>query len=151
LKRARRLLPVANAPLRDRDAVQWPALLMALVISHLVGDYLLQTDWQARNKPRGLASDGTSRAALLSHGLTYTLAFAPALLWLGRSRGARATLSALPLITIPHVLIDDGRLVKGYLRRVKRCPEPVDPGLTAMVDQSFHLVCLWAAATALTR
>jgi hypothetical protein len=29
---------------------------------------------------------------------------------------------------------------------VKRCPDPPPAGLTAIVDQSLHLICLWATA-----
>ena len=48
------------------------------IVSHLVGDYLFQTDWQARNKTFGLGSDPVARRALFSHVLIYTLAFVPA-------------------------------------------------------------------------
>jgi hypothetical protein len=50
---------------------------------HLAGDYLLQTDWQVRNKPGGLGFDPLARRALISHLLTYTLSFVPALIWVG--------------------------------------------------------------------
>ena len=51
-------------------------------VCHFVGDYLLQTDWQALHKRNGLGSDSESRRALLSHVTTYTLSFVPALIWI---------------------------------------------------------------------
>ena len=57
--------------------ITWPAALLALLVSHVVGDVLLQTDWQAQHKPKGLG-DGLGRQALVGHIGTYTLAFAPA-------------------------------------------------------------------------
>ena len=38
---------------------------MVFVISHLVGDFLLQTDFQARYKHGGLGRDPVARRALL--------------------------------------------------------------------------------------
>ena len=55
----------------------------------MVGDYLLQTDWQARNKRGGLGGDPVARRALLTHVTTYTLAFVPALIWIARRARSR--------------------------------------------------------------
>ena len=49
------------------------------------------------------------------------------------------------LIAIPHVLVDDGHFVQVWMREVKHAPDPA-PSLRLMVDQSFHVVCLLAAA-----
>ena len=64
----------------------WVEVFTVFVICHLVGDYLLQTDWQATHKRGGLSGggDGESRRALFRHILSYTLAFVPALVWLFR-------------------------------------------------------------------
>ncbi|MBK8295424.1 MAG: hypothetical protein IPK93_11930 [Solirubrobacterales bacterium] len=43
-------------------------------------------------------------------------------------------------------MVDDGRLVNLFMRKVKRCPDPAPAGLFQAVDQSFHLVMLWATA-----
>ena len=50
----------------------------------MVGDYLLQTDWQARNKRCGLGGDRVARARCSRHVTTYTLAFVPALIWIAQ-------------------------------------------------------------------
>jgi hypothetical protein len=115
-------------------------------VSHHIGDYLLQTDFQALNKKGGLGEDDDARRALVNHGLTYTAAFVPALLGVARRTSVPRALGVAALIALPHMAIDDGRLVQRYMRRVKRTPADVDAKLTASVDQSMHIVCLWAAA-----
>jgi hypothetical protein len=124
--------------------MSWPPVLAAFLVCHLTGDLLLQTEWQALTKVRGL-SDREGRRALMSHALTYTLCYVPALVWVGEDRGAvRAVVVAL-VIGLPHVVIDDGRFVRVWLREVKHSPDPA-PSLRLMVDQSFHVVCLLGAA-----
>jgi hypothetical protein len=44
--------------------VTWSALFGAFVLSHLAGDFLLQTDWQAMHKQGGLGRDVAARRAL---------------------------------------------------------------------------------------
>ena len=124
----------------------WVEVFSVFLVSHLVGDFLLQTEWQARNKHGGLGPDREARRALASHILTYTLAFVPALVWLGDETGAGVALGAAALIALPHLLQDDGRLVHEYVARVKGIDSAANPGVTVMVDQSFHLVALLALA-----
>jgi hypothetical protein len=114
-------------------------------VSHHVGDYLLQTDFQALNKAGGLGDDSESRRALLSHGLTYTLAFTPALVDVARRAGVGRALATAALIGLPHLAIDDGRLLERYMR-LKGVDSQAMPALTEKVDQSMHIVCLWLAA-----
>jgi hypothetical protein len=122
----------------------WPAVLAAFLVCHLAGDLLLQTEWQALTKVRGWG-DREGRRALVAHVLTYTLPYLPVLVWIGDERGAlRAVVVAL-LIFVPHLVIDDGRLVGVWLREVKHSPHPA-PSLRLMVDQSFHIVCLLGVA-----
>jgi hypothetical protein len=50
-------------------------------------------------------------------------------------------------VALPHCVQDDGRLIGAYARAVKHT-EP-DPGMLMLaVDQSFHLVVLFALAVA---
>jgi hypothetical protein len=122
----------------------WPPVFAAFLVCHLAGDLLLQTEWQALTKVRGFG-DREGRRALLSHAATYTLTYVPALIWVAEDRDVlRAVLVAL-VIAVPHVFVDDGRFVRVWLRQVKHSPEPA-PSLRLMVDQSFHVVCLLAAA-----
>ena len=59
--------------------MSWVSVFASFLVAHMVGDYLLQTDWQARNKRGGL-SGGVALRALGMHVATYTLAFVPALI-----------------------------------------------------------------------
>jgi hypothetical protein len=124
--------------------VPWVEIFVAFVASHLAGDFLLQTGWQAHNKHGGLGRDSLRRRALLAHISTYTLAFVPALAWLASDLGW-ATLAVAAVIAVPHLVQDDGRLLLGYIRRVKRT-DPVTPLLFLAVDQSFHVLALLGAA-----
>jgi hypothetical protein len=78
--------------------------------------------------------------------LTYTLAFIPGIAALARREGV-ATASAVGIaIAAPHLLVDDGRLLRTYLLHAKGVREPIEPELAASVDQSLHMVCLWLAS-----
>jgi hypothetical protein len=123
----------------------WPEVYLAFLISHLAGDFLLQTEWQAMNKRGGLRRDPERRRALLMHGLTYTVAFVPALVWFADEIGAIAAVGCALAITLPHVLIDDGWLLGAWMSHVKHNEEP-EKWLAAAVDQTFHLVCLLPVA-----
>ncbi len=121
--------------------MSWVSVLAGFLVAHMVGDYLLQTDWQARNKHGGLAGDPTALRALSAHVATYTLAFVPAAIWIGSELGAGWGILAAALVALPHFVIDDGRIVGLYLMRVKGA-EVFDPGLAASVDQAFHALSL---------
>jgi hypothetical protein len=125
--------------------VSWVSVLAGFLVAHMVGDYLLQTDWQARHKRRGLSGDPVARRALVTHVTTYTLAFLPVLVWIASDLDVVWAVLAAVLIFLPHLVIDDGRLVRLYLSRVKGV-DGFDVGLAASVDQSFHVLSLWALA-----
>lgn len=120
-------------------------IFAVLVVSHLAGDFLLQTEWQASHKRGGLGPDPTARRALFSHIGTYTLCFVPALIWLAGDIGAWAAVGIVALVAVPHLIVDDGRLLEAYMRRVKGL-EP-EPGYLYMaVDQSVHVIMIFGAA-----
>lgn len=68
---------------------------MELLLLHLLGDYVTQTDWMARNK-------ATSAFAALVHAVVYT---APFML-------LTTSVSALTIIAFTHFLIDHFRLAR---------------------------------------
>lgn len=115
-------------------------------VSHHIGDYILQTDFQALNKKGGLDGDERARRALVHHAATYTAAFVPALVGVARRTSVTRALGTAALIALPHMAIDDGRLLKKYMKAVKRVDADEEPALATSVDQSMHIVCLWAAA-----
>jgi hypothetical protein len=125
--------------------VSWVAVLAAFLVAHMVGDYLLQTDWQARNKRCGLGGDPVARRALLAHVTTYTLAFVPIFVWIADDLDAVWAVVCAALIFLPHLVIDDGRVVSEYMTRVKRA-NGFEAGLAASVDQSFHVLSLFLVA-----
>ena len=127
--------------------MSWPEVYLALLVSHLAGDFLLQTEWQAVKKRGGLGRDPELRRALAVHGLTYTAAYLPALVWLGGEHGVLGAVACAAAVTLPHVLIDDGRFLRAWLSRIKHNDDP-ETWLVAAVDQTFHLVCLLPVALA---
>jgi Protein of unknown function (DUF3307) len=123
----------------------WVEVFAVFIVSHLVGDFAMQTEWQARNKFGGLGSDRTARRALLTHVGTYSLAFIPALVWLADESGALlAALAAI--LVLGHLVEDDGRLLHWYIRRIKRTDPIRNPVVTVAVDQMFHVVTLFGLA-----
>jgi hypothetical protein len=126
--------------------VTWPGLFSAFVLCHLAGDFLLQTDWQASHKQGGLGRDRVARRALAAHVLTYSLAFVPALIWVGVEVSAVAAVGLAVLIALPHAAVDDGRFVTTWVRRVKGV-EGTPPNVVRLgVDQSLHVLALGAVA-----
>jgi hypothetical protein len=125
--------------------LSWTSVLAGFLVAHMVGDYLLQTDWQARNKHGGLGGNRVARRALAAHVATYTLAFVPAAIWIGSELGAWWGALAAALVAVPHLVVDDGRIVGMYLSRVKGAAT-FDPGLASSVDQAFHGLSLCLVA-----
>jgi len=125
--------------------VRWEAVFALFVVCHLAGDFLLQTDWQATNKRGGLSHNRNSRRALVSHVSVYTLVFIPAIIWIATEKSALA-IALLAVIFIPHLVQDDARALIAWNRVVKRsAPQPGEFVYVA-IDQSFHLVALFATA-----
>lgn len=125
--------------------MNWVEVFAVLVVSHLVGDFLLQTDWQARFKENGLGPARENRRALTSHVISYMAAFVPALVWIGIETDALWALVMGVVIAIPHLIQDDRRLLDAYMRKVKGLAES-SPGLRIAVDQAFHIVFLFGTA-----
>ena len=64
--------------------------------------------------------DRESQRALTSHVAAYTLAFVPALFWVGDERGAVAAIGLGAVIAASHLIQDDGRLFDRCMRSVKK-------------------------------
>lgn len=127
----------------------WPEIFVVLILSHLVGDYLFQTEWQAENKHGGLGPDPVHRRALVAHVATYGLAFVPALVWLATDIGGWVAVAAVAIL-VPHFVQDDGRLLLWYLRVVKRTTAGASDFIFIAVDQTFHVLALFAVALAVS-
>ena len=120
----------------------WVEIFSVFVVSHLIGDFVFQTEWQAATKAGGLGRDPQARSALFRHVLSYTVAFVPALIWIGSELDVGDALLAAALIAVPHLLQDDGRLLRRWMVEVKRTNPEAYPGVAVMVDQSIHLLAL---------
>lgn len=125
--------------------MNWTEVFAVFVVCHLVGDFLLQTDWQASHKWGGLGGDPVRRRALFAHTLTYTAAFLPALAWIGLETDAAWAVLIGFVVAVPHLIQDDGRLLDAYMATVKGLSQS-SSGLRVAVDQAFHVVCLFGTA-----
>ena len=123
----------------------WVEIFSAFLVSHAAGDFLLQTEWQASHKRGGLGGDPVARRALAGHVATYTLAFVPVLIWLADDLGAGVIWLAA-LIAVPHLVQDDGRLLTWFMVSFKKMHPAERRDLALAVDQSFHLLTLFATA-----
>ncbi len=123
----------------------WVEVFAVFVVSHLVGDYMFQTEWQALNKHGGLGGTPEMRRALVSHVSTYTIAFVPGLIWLWSSLHA-GVFGVAALIAIPHLIQDDGRLLTSYAKAFKKADITTNLPLGLALDQSFHLLALFLTA-----
>ena len=126
----------------------WVEVFALFIVSHLVGDYLLQTERQATNKRGGLGRDPVKRRALVSHIFSYTLAFVPVFIWLGDELDALAVAGVVAGVALPHLVQDDGRLLSRYMDVVKKAPAAENASVMAAVDQSFHVLTLLLLALA---
>lgn len=125
--------------------MSWAAVFVLFYATHQCGDYLLQTEWQAMHKRGGLSRDRVARRALLSHTFTYSLAYVPAYIWI-QTRLGWNTLLVAAAVSIPHLIQDDGRLLRAYMRNVKRMDPIGNHVVAALVDQALHMVALLGAA-----
>ena len=124
----------------------WIEIFTVFAVCHLVGDFLLQTTWQARNKHGGLGPDPVKRRALVSHVTAYTFAFLPALLWVGGETDPGWAVAVGLLVGIPHLVLDDGRILNAYSARIKHVDPGADTRVAFLVDQSFHVLSLFLLA-----
>ena len=125
--------------------MSWAAVFVVFFVSHQTGDYLLQTDWEAMHKRGGLGRDRVARRALFAHTFTYSLAYVPAFIWISSKLGW-TTLVIVAVVSIPHLVQDDGRLLTLYLRKVKGLDPIENHTIAALVDQACHMVALFGAA-----
>jgi Protein of unknown function (DUF3307) len=130
--------------------VPWTEIFAVFIVSHLVGDFLLQTDWQALNKHGGLGRDPVRRRALFSHIGSYGLAFVPAFVWLASDIGGWIVVVALAVV-LPHLVQDDGRLLKYYMQGAKRTHASPADFVYIAADQTFHILALFAVALAVSQ
>lgn len=101
-----------------------------LLIGHLIGDFLLQSSWMAKNK-------ATKWLPLLTHVLVYTIVVS---IFGGVSGGL--SLAAIALIFISHIVLDRKTFVAFWVRNVQTAKGAEQAWLCIMADQIFHIIIL---------
>ncbi len=110
-----------------------------LLMAHLIGDWLLQNEWQAQNKSRNWF-------ALLSHIAIYHIVVF-VFLYLGTGLRLVPVLCVVGGLAIAHSVLDRQVAVK-WLMRTLRLTVNRDPErwLAIVVDQVLHLLLLGASS-----
>jgi hypothetical protein len=116
----------------------------SLLLAHLVGDWLLQTEWQANNKIQ-------KWQALLSHVIVYHLVILAVLLaWFGfRNVNIYITVVAL---AVTHAVLDLRWPVEWIMKTFRHTvANQSERWLVIVVDQSIHIILLGLASLFLSR
>jgi hypothetical protein len=124
----------------------WVEIFAVLLVAHLLGDFVLQTEWQALNKHGGLGRDPVKRRALLMHVATYAIPFLPAFVWIADHESGAAAAACAAVVFGTHLVQDDGRMLVWYVERIKKTTAPFGSPLWMSIDQSCHVAFLFAAA-----
>lgn len=123
-------------------------IALALLVGHLVGDHLLQTDHQAQRKQQpGIAG----YRALAGHVAGYTLAQAVAIAGVvaaGASVSLAGAAVALAISAVTHAVIDRGGLLQRIARWTRTTAYHATPAGRAAQDQALHTLCLAVAVIA---
>lgn len=114
-----------------------------LIVSHLIGDFLFQSDGMARYKTQHWQW-------MLRHVGLYTVLIAVVLIAYGLYHDVPvwAVASALLFVFVTHLALDRRRLTAWWMRRVGMQPD--HPWLPIVVDQVCHLLTLAVVAQGLS-
>lgn len=102
-----------------------------LILAHLLGDYVLQNDWQARQKT-------SSSVACAVHVLLYTLVHVAVV-----ETFASWPWWAYVAIAVPHFVVDRWGLAGWWMKNVSgqsRFYSAMSPWSVVVVDNTFHLL-----------
>jgi hypothetical protein len=122
-------------------------MMFELLLGHLAGDYLLQTDWMAKNKS---GNDLAGWLAAFIHCILYTFAVC---LFMSNFQ-----LIWIAVVFCSHFFIDKFAFAKWYLKHIKGMElddyrweyhGELHAGFTAVVytvtDNTMHLILMWSA------
>ena len=119
-------------------------ILESLLLAHLLGDWILQTNWQARNKQHNWR-------AMISHVVVYHLVVLAVLVvrfgfWDGRVYAVVLGLAAT------HAFLDRRWPVEWLMKALGNATRnDSDRWLAVMFDQSIHILLLGLATLILSR
>jgi hypothetical protein len=113
-------------------------LFESLILAHILGDWLLQTEWQAVNKLHDWRP-------LLAHVAVYHLVML-AVLFLRFGFRDPYSYIAVAALALSHAFLDRQWPVLGLMRVLRITRErPPERWLTVALDQSLHLLLLGLA------
>ena len=116
----------------------------SLLLAHIVGDWLLQTEWQANNKIH-------KWQALLSHVIVYHLVILAVLIaWFGfRNTTVYITVAVL---AVTHAVLDLRRPVEWIMKMLRHSvTNQSERWLVIVIDQSIHIILIGLASLFLSR
>lgn len=105
---------------------------MDLLIGHLLGDYVFQSDWMANNKKKK-GIDGFLVCSI--HCLIWSL-------FVYLSAFSNHSLFIVIVLFISHFIIDRTNMIKIYLNFFRIMPNP-STWKIIVVDNSIHLLCIY--------
>lgn len=124
-----------------------PSILPLLIACHYVGDYWVQTHWQATTK--GLPG-WTGRRACATHVLSYSLLMGGALAAVDATQhlgvGAGRLVAGLLVSAGTHYVADRRAPLRRLALAVGKDPEWLDNGGLPLLDQAWHIGWLAVAA-----
>lgn len=103
-----------------------------LLIGHIAGDFLFQTNWMAREKENSLT-------ALFIHSAVYTL-----FVGLASVLAGQFSWFALLIVLLSHMLLDDRKFVYFWVKNINHSYDTT--WLKVAVDQCWHLIILGGVA-----
>lgn len=110
-----------------------------LLLGHLIADWLLQSDWMARGKRRGLLA-----LAGFVHYALYTTIILLILAWSKQEQQQSVpTLVIGVIVFLTHWLIDGSNLVRWLMKVIRQRDQVM---VRIMVDQTLHLLVLGSVA-----
>ncbi len=118
-------------------------LFEGLLAAHLLGDWLLQTEWQAQNKTHNWR-------ALLTHIVIYHAVILAVIVFGYGFRNITAYVVVI-VLAVTHAILDRRSFELWLMRTFRLTVErPPERWLVLAVDQSIHLLLLAGATLALT-
>ncbi len=122
-----------------------------LILGHLLGDYVVQNDWMAKNKTNpcsfhpiyAMPGEGIGHLACFVHCLCYTLAAWACSFWWMPWWG-------LVACAVVHFPVDRFRLASWWMKNISGqtafATGPLSPWSIIIVDNTFHLLTLFVIA-----
>jgi hypothetical protein len=119
-------------------------ILESLLIAHLLGDWIFQTEWQALNKTKNWW-------ALFAHITVYHLILLGVLVWRMGSINIQIVLT-VALLAISHAFLDRRNLLLWIMKSLRIIvTRGSEQWLVIAVDQAIHVVLLSLVAIYLSK